>query len=458
MPLLKPKQAGSGLHNIVWASDISKLTKIEAFFLQLLRVCILLIRKFADRQIRLRAMGLVYLTLMSTVPVLAFTFTILKSFGIHNRFREVLLSLVEPLGEQGGEVVDMALGFVDSMQIEGLGLAGIAVLLFATLSALQMIEAALNEIWHVRKPRNLLERFQTYFLMITIGPVLAFGALAFTAGLASTSVVTSVEHIPFLGTLVGEAGRWATFGIAVVGFTFLFFVMPHTRVKLIPALWAGVIAAGAWILIGWAFSALVVSSGRYDAIYSAFASVVLFMFWQLLSWMVVLIGAHGSYLLQYPEYIVDKPVELELSIANQERLALKVLQMVGHQHYTGGEPHTFETLNRVLRVPWQALENTLTLLQKGRYISETRDDPATFIPGSPFEDITIADALSNFRRAGHARRKRWIEEDQSPLLLDVLNARGETKSALTLKDLSLDAVSVETEGPSLVLKAATNTD
>ena len=70
----------------------------------------------------------------------------------------------------------------------------------------------------------------------------------------------------------------------------------------------------------------------------------------------------------------------------------------------------------------------------------------------------IDDALSNFRQAGHARRKRWIEEDQSPLLLDILNARGETKSALTLKDLSLDAVSVETDGPSLVLTAATNND
>jgi membrane protein len=453
MFLLSPRKTASKIHNIVWGTNVANLTKIESFFLQLLRVCILLIRKFRDRQIRLRAMGLVYLTLMSTVPVLAFTFTILKSFGIHNRFRDILMSLVEPLGEQGGEIVDQALGFVGSMQIEGLGLAGIAVLVFATLSALQMIEATLNEIWHVRKARNLLERFQTYFLLITIGPILAFGALAFAASLASNSLVTSVESVPFLGFLAAEAGRWMTFAIAVIGFTFLFFVMPHTRVKLMPALWAGIIAAGAWILIGWAFSALVVSSGRYDAIYSAFASIVLFMFWQFLSWMVVLIGAHGSYLLQHRDYIVDQPLELELSIINQERLALKVLQMVGNRYYTGGDPHTFETLNRELRVPWQALEQTIALLQKGRYLADTQDNTAAFVPGSPFEEVTVDDALAYFRQAGHARAKRRIEADPSVILKETLDPAPKGQGSLTLKDLALEA---QPAAPELVLTSASD--
>lgn len=397
----------------------------------------MLVRKFRDRQIRLRAMGLVYLTLMSTVPILAFTLSVLKSFGIHNRFRDVLMSLVEPLGEQGGEVVDKALGFVDTMQIEGLGLFGIAVLLFAALSALQMIESALNEIWHVREPRSLRDRLQTYFLMITIGPILAFGALALTAGAASNSIVAAMENVPFLGFLVAEAGRWMTFTIAVLGFSFLFFVMPHTRVKLAPALWAGVISAAAWMLIGSLFSLAVVSSGRYDAIYSAFATLVLFMFWQFLSWMVVLIGAHGSYLLQHPDYIVDKPIELELSIANQERLALRILQLVGQRYYSGAPAFTFDSLNRALKVPWQALDHTLTLLKKGDYLSETAADPATLIPAAPFENIRIDEALEYFRQAGHSRRKRRFGGDQSALLHEFLTMKREATSPLTLKDLAL---------------------
>lgn len=438
MASLNPGKALSRLHNIIWAVDLSNLRTIESFFLQLLRTCILLIRKFQDRQIRLRAMGLVYLTLISTVPILAFTFSLLKSFGIHNRFRDVLMRLVEPLGEQGGEVVDQALRLVDSMQIEGLGFAGIAVLLFAALSALQMIEAALNEIWHVRERRNLRDRLQTYFLMITIGPVLAFGALALTAGAASNSIVTAMENVPLLGVFVAEAGRWMTFTIAVLGFSFLFFVMPHTRVKLAPALWAGVISAAAWMLIGSLFSYAVVSSGRYDAIYSAFASLVLFMFWQFLSWMVVLIGAHGSYLLQHPDYIVDKPIELELSIANQERLALRVLQLVGQRFYSGASAFTFDTLNRTLKVPWQALDRTLILLKKGGYLNETASDQATLVPAAPFETIRIDEALEYFRQAGYSRRKRRFEGDQSSLLHEFMASKSGTTSPLTLKDLALE--------------------
>jgi membrane protein len=442
MASLNPFKAYDQLHNVVWTLDLSQFGKAGTFLLQLVRVCILLVRQFQNRQIRLRAMGLVYLTLMSAVPVLAFTFSILQSFGIHNRFRDVLLTLVEPLGEQGNDVVDQVLTFVDSMQIQGLGLAGVLVLLFATLSALQMIESTLNEVWHVRKPRSFLERFQTYFLIITIGPILAFSALAFTAGLASNGFVTSVREVAIIGPLLAEAGRWLTFAIAVAGFTFLFWVMPHAKVKFFPALWASVISAGAWMLVGWFFAMLIVSSGRYDAIYSAFATLVLFMFWIFLSWMVVLIGSRGSYLLQYPEYIVDRPVELELSIADQELLALRTLQLIGQRHYCNEDPHTFDSLNGVLHVPWQALEITLEILQRGRYVGETNSDPTELVAVAPFEDILVMDALAHFRRAGKSQRRKTLDGDQSQLINRYFensdNATEGGVHTMTLKDLALE--------------------
>lgn len=442
MATLNPFKVADRLHTFIWTADSSQSGRAGAFFLQLLRVCILLVRQFQNRQIRLRAMGLVYLTLMSAVPVLAFTVSILKSFGFHNRFRDVLMTLVEPLGEQGSVVVDQALEFVDTMQIQGLGFAGVAVLIIATLSALQMIESALNEVWHVRRARSLLERIQVYFLIITIGPILAFGALAFTTGLAANDYVSTFQNFGVLGTLFEHAGRGLTFIIAVAGFSFLFWVMPHAKVRLGPALWSSVISAGAWMLIGWFFSLLIVSSGRYDAIYSAFATLVLFMFWVFLSWMVVLIGARGSYLLQYPEYIVDKPIELELSIADQELLSLRVLQLIGARHYAGQKPHSFDSLNSHLQVPWQVLETTLESLERGRYIAETSDEQGTYVASAPYEDIRVLDALNHFRQAGKSRKRRAFHGGRSKLISEYFANSDEvtegSAKGLTLKDLALE--------------------
>ena len=38
-----------------------------------------------DGQLTLRAMGLVYTTLLSIVPLLALSFSVLKAFGVHNQ-------------------------------------------------------------------------------------------------------------------------------------------------------------------------------------------------------------------------------------------------------------------------------------------------------------------------------------------------------------------------------------
>lgn len=442
MATLNPIKALRQLYAFIWTVELKDLSRLGAFLMQMLRVSLLLVRHFQNRQIRLRAMGLVYLTLISAVPVLAFTVSILKSFGFHNRFRDVLLTLVEPLGDQGATVVDQALKFVDSMQIQGLGFAGVIVLVIATLSALQMIETALNNVWHVRKPRNFVERLQTYFLIMTVGPVLGFGSLAFTAGLASSSLVETISQIAIIGPILAEGGRWWTFVLATSGFMFLFWLMPHARVRLAPALWSAVLSAGAWMFIGWIFSLLIVSSGRYDVIYSAFASLVLFMLWTFFSWMVMLVGAHGSYLLQYPEYIVERPMELELSISDQELLALRTLQLIGKRHYGGEPPFTFDELNASLRVPWQALESVLDILQRGRFISETSAEPATFVATAPFEDVTVAEALSYFRRSGRSLRRRTFDGSHSKILQSFFkdseaNLKRETQ-ALTLKSLALE--------------------
>ena len=63
-----------------------------------LRVLHLLFRELMGGQLNLRAMSLVYTTLLSIVPLLAVSFSVLKGFGVHNSLEPVLAEFGQAFG------------------------------------------------------------------------------------------------------------------------------------------------------------------------------------------------------------------------------------------------------------------------------------------------------------------------------------------------------------------------
>ena len=51
--------------------------------------------------LNLRAMSLVYTTILSIVPLLAVSFSVLKGFGVHEQLETAMMKALRPLGEQG---------------------------------------------------------------------------------------------------------------------------------------------------------------------------------------------------------------------------------------------------------------------------------------------------------------------------------------------------------------------
>ena len=68
--------------------------------LGLLRYPYGMLRDLLQGELNLRAMSLVYTTLLSLVPLLALSFSILKGFGVQNQLDETLRAAFAPLGEQ----------------------------------------------------------------------------------------------------------------------------------------------------------------------------------------------------------------------------------------------------------------------------------------------------------------------------------------------------------------------
>jgi membrane protein len=75
----------------LWEIDTGALGRYRSFFVKSLRLCNVALQEFKEGQLTLRAMSLVYTTLLTIVPVLAISFSVLKAFGVHNQIVEPYL-------------------------------------------------------------------------------------------------------------------------------------------------------------------------------------------------------------------------------------------------------------------------------------------------------------------------------------------------------------------------------
>ena len=76
----------------------------QAFILSAGKILYRVTSDIKQCQLTFRAVSLVYTTLLSLVPLLALSFSMLKAFGVHNQLESLLLRLLAPLGEKGTEL------------------------------------------------------------------------------------------------------------------------------------------------------------------------------------------------------------------------------------------------------------------------------------------------------------------------------------------------------------------
>ena len=345
-----------------WRVSAGELGRGLAFLLRALQVGDAVARRMASGILPLRAMSLVYTTLLSLAPLLAVSFSVLKAFGVHNQIEPTLAGFLAPLGPRGAELATQVVTFVDNIQVGVLGALGLLLLLYTVIALVQKVEQAFNAIWQVRRPRTLLRRFSDYLSVLLVGPLLVFIALGIIASLTSSSLVQGLTA--FLPSeVITLAGRLAPFLLLVLAFTFVYLFVPNTRVRLVPALVGAALAGLAWQISGWAFATFVAGSARYAAIYSGFAILILFLIWLYLSWLILLTGSQIAFYLQNPHFIRSEDLAAAPLGAEAEALALALMYRVGVSHRDGTSPPAAETLARELGVGGDRLEPVLERLE-----------------------------------------------------------------------------------------------
>ncbi len=428
----------------IWRTPVEQLSRAQQWAVQFVRLVIVVARDLADGQLTLRAMGLVYTTLLSIVPLLAISFSVLKAFGVHNQVEPMLLSFLEPLGEKGVEISSRILDFIENMNVGVLGSVGLALLLYTAVSLVHKVEEAFNFIWHVSRGRSIGERFSRYISALLVGPLLIFAALGVTAAAMSLAVVREALQIEAIGWLALQAGRLLPYALIVGAFTFLYIFIPNTRVRVTAALVGGLIAGVVWQTAGWGFAQFVVASTRYAAIYSSFAIVILFMLWLYLSWLILLFGSSVSFYMQYPEYLVRNGGEMRLSNRMSERLALIIMSLIGRYHLEGKTPWSLDALSRELRMPIRTVDEVLIGLRDRKILTTTGDEPPGWLPVRDLDQVSVKDVVDTVRTLGENNYLR-PETLRGPHSVERLLQRAEGAAESALRDTTIKDLATEPE-------------
>ena len=326
----------------LWSPEVANYSPWRRRCVHILRYVYVVLDDLAKGELTLRAMSLVYTTLLSLVPMLAVSFSVLKAFGMHNKQLEpIMLQFLAPMGEQGVEITQKIIGFIDNVKIGVLGTFGIALLFYTAISLIQKIEGTFNYIWRLEQHRSIGRRFADYGSVMLIGPLLVFSAIGLSASvLSGRAVQEASEYLPFVTHVVSLLTTAAPYIMIIAAFTFFYMFIPNTRVTFRAGAMAGLVSGVLFQRLGWGFGSVVVSasdSGTY-AIYSGFAILILFMMWMYISWLILLVGSSVAFYVQHPEYVVPSKRSGDMSIRQQEDLALNIMAVLAQRYYEGRRP------------------------------------------------------------------------------------------------------------------------
>jgi membrane protein len=403
-----------------------------------------LLRAVRQEGLDYRASSLAYTTLLSIVPGLALSFSLLRTFGVHQQLEPLLLQMLSPLGAKAPELTDQILGFVTRINVGVLGFVGLTVLIYTMISMLEKIEAAFNHIWRVHRPRSFARRASDYLSVGLLGPVLIFSAIGLTASMPGTATVRRlIAEEPLLGTLFYLGGQILPYLLVICAFAFVYLYIPNTRVPWRAALFGGTVGGLLWKSAGLLFAKFVVGSTSYHAIYSSLVIVALFMIWLDLSWLILLLGGQAALYFQHPHYVHGPARYAQLGAAARERLGLALMVLIGERFLGGGKPWTLDELAERLGLPWETVKDGVQVLQAGGLVEETGRGDESYLPARDLAGVALWDVAQAVRTGRNPVGGGDFQlPEVAAIVADMERAAAETPAArLSVRDflLSRDA-------------------
>ena len=394
------------------------------------------LRDLTGGQINLRAMGLVYTTLLTLIPLAAFSFAILKLFGAGGDLQPVVYQFFSALGPaDAAKLTSRVVLFANHVGGGVLGSVGFALLAWTLIGTIKKVEDSFNFLWRVQKARSFTRRITEYLTLVVGGPVILVMFIGFSHRAIDSAPFRDLRRLPWIDLITAAGIKLAPYVTVIVFFTGLYLMVPNTRVRWRPAMIGALVAGVIWAAVGRVFTAFVVHSTRLAIVYAGFAFIVAGLLWTYLGWLILLAGAQLSFYIQNPMYLRLGLQELKLSGAESEQLALRMMYLVGRAYLTGERRWNLTALATELGLPGIAVAHMVTALEHCGILVVTEEDE--LLPARDLGRIRVAEILdvARSRRPGDFTPRVVPIPPVDRLLAAIDEARRSRCADLTLREL-----------------------
>lgn len=245
-------------------------------------------RHMRDGDLQLIVYALSFVTLISVIPLMVVTLGVFKWSGYLNfLYPKVEALVISNLSVFTVDDISKYLkSFLKRSYAGGFGFANVTLLLFTSQRLVSDFEKAVNRLWNVKTPRNIMKRFLIHWMIISLVPV----------ALAADVLVKS-----FLSAYLFDRKQ----NLSSLSFLFLFAVLfalmkliPNVKVKAKSALAGALTASIGFVVLQSSFGWITQKSFVYSKFYGSLAALPLFMIWVSSIWFVILFGVSLSSTLQ----------------------------------------------------------------------------------------------------------------------------------------------------------------
>ena len=357
--------------------------------------------------VTIRAESLSYFTLFSIMPIIAGLFLAVGAVSqwapIQESFQQLIQHILEPLPvDHRKSLMQFILQFKDEY-LQKITSKGSTIGFFAVFILIGIIgkvylnlEDLMNRIWSAHENRPWIERFRNLVLTMVILPFSIFTALSLPGLVEKFGGVK-------LGLFV-EKGVPALLLFGTLFFLFRYF--PNVDVKSKNAT-KGAALSSVLFFISNSVLSVYFKFGTQTA-YGKAAAIPLAAFFIYVSWIIIMVGAEWSFVLQNEASFTD--TVFEHPNLQEASLLLKVIETCKRRHEEGKQPASENELCRQLGVSSRSLlKVTDFLIQQGTLISSIRhekggSETVYLFPFAP-DRIDLVKTIENFLEIGSKDQK-----------------------------------------------------
>lgn len=365
--------------------NFSTLFSFDLFLIFIKRVY----QKAKENDIFIHAMGMVYITTLSIVPFLIFSFYIMTLFNFFGKL-DIIIEEIKSLilnnlaAGTGQSLLDYLEVYIVNVNIEQLGIISFISLIFIIVFMLARVEMTFNNIWNVREHRDLFKRFVSFWTFITLG--------TFSITMFLTLSLLFAERYMGLWLSGEQLSQSSIFNYTLFSFNFLIFVLfyyfvPNTDVQPTAALVAGSFSGFLFVLTKNLYGIYTSNIITYNQIYGPLSIIPIFLLWLYLIWLIVLLGAVISYVFQHRSnlhYMLNK----QIIDQNLKKLIPTAILLTLYKNYRDKNKKalTLVDLLEKINLPAENIKIEIENLKSENIIAETEN--GSYLPLNRIKDIS----------------------------------------------------------------------